>query len=510
MHRMVLFFGDLALISLSTILALFIRNDFDVSFERFRSLAPYLLGTFLISSIVLLILRTDRTIWRFSALRDYLVVALAGVLIAGGATALGFAVNRLEGIPRSLPILQGLLIVAMLVGVRLLVRLRHAYRKRPAQFVPKDGNMTHVLVVGVSHLAELYLRSVSELARETIKVEGLIAPAGRHKGRLVHRYPVLGTLEDLGDVLKALEVHGIQIDRIVVALPFESCSDDTRKILLDLERGSSIRVDFLAQHLGFRQRGMSRDLEGASSLRAGARRNDAAFSVSPEELIRLARRPFWRVKRALDFCAAALLIVALAPITLLVGLLVALDVGLPLVFWQQRPGLQGKPFRLYKFRTMAGAHDRSGQRIPDDARLSKIGAFLRRTRLDELPQLFNILLGHMSFVGPRPLLPVDQSPDHAARLLVRPGLTGWAQVNGGREVSISDKAALDVWYVRNASLVLDLKIAMRTVPMVLHGECTNVDAIRKAWSDLRQADLSGVLSPSVDYEVERVGRRSAA
>jgi lipopolysaccharide/colanic/teichoic acid biosynthesis glycosyltransferase len=493
MHRLLLLLSDLLLIALATVLALFIRDDFQISHLRLGDLIPYLLATLLMSALVLTLLRTDRTIWRFSALRDYIFLVLASFLIVSGATALGFAFNRLEGIPRSVPILQGLLIAALLVSVRLLMRLRHAYRKRPAQFSSKEGANTHVLVVGVSHLAELYLRSVSELSRESIKVEGLIAPAGRHKGRLVHQYPVLGTVEDLADVLKALDVHGVQIDRIVIATPFETLSEDARTILLDLERGSGIRVEFLAEQLGFRQREKSRALGGASETRSDAQSSKAAFTVTPEECGHLARRPYWRMKRFLDVCTAAILIAVLSPITLIVGLLVALDVGLPLVFWQQRPGLQGRPFRLYKFRTMAGAHDRTGRRLRDDERLSKIGALLRRTRLDELPQLFNILLGHMSFVGPRPLLPVDQSADHAARLMVRPGLTGWAQVNGGREVSIIDKAVLDIWYLRNASLALDLKIAARTISMVLHGERTNMDAIRKAWSELRQAGLSATL-----------------
>src|SRR5262249_14993921 len=136
----------------------------------------------------------------------------------------------------------------------------------------------------------------------------------------------------------------------------------------------------------------------------------------------------WSLKRIVDVFAAAFLMITLAPVTVLVGLAVALDVGFPLVFWQQRPGLYGRPFTLFKFRTMAAPHDKQLRRVPDEQRLSALGRFLRRTRLDELPQLYNVLIGDMSLVGPRPLLPCDQSPDYAARLLVRPGITGWAQV----------------------------------------------------------------------------------
>jgi lipopolysaccharide/colanic/teichoic acid biosynthesis glycosyltransferase len=121
-------------------------------------------------------------------------------------------------------------------------------------------------------------------------------------------------------------------------------------------------------------------------------------------------------------------------------------------------------------------------RVPDDQRSSAVGQALRRTRLDELPQLFNVLIGNMSLIGPRPLLPCDQAPEYAARLSVRPGLTGWAQVNGGRIISTSDKLILDVWYVQNASFLLDLSIIFRTVKMVLFGERINTDAISQARS----------------------------
>ena len=161
-----------------------------------------------------------------------------------------------------------------------------------------------------------------------------------------------------------------------------------------------------------------------------------------------------------------------------------------MTFWQQRPGKNSRPFKLYKFRTMADAHDRQGRRIPDEQRSSAIGNFLRQTRFDEFPQLYNILIGEMSFVGPRPLLPVDQPEGDKTRLLIRPGLTGWAQVNGGRTLSVNDKTALDIWYVKNASLWLDFKILMRTALFVLRGERTTAASTREArapaWLFLRR------------------------
>jgi lipopolysaccharide/colanic/teichoic acid biosynthesis glycosyltransferase len=208
--------------------------------------------------------------------------------------------------------------------------------------------------------------------------------------------------------------------------------------------------------------------------------------------------PYHRVKRAMDLVASAVLVMMLAPLFLLVGLLVAADVGLPVIFWQQRPGFRGRPFKLYKFRTMADAHRSDGQWKSDSERVSAFGNFLRQSRLDELPQLLNILKGDMSFVGPRPLLQIDQPIDSRTRLLVRPGLTGWAQIKGGRQISPADKAALDVWYVRNMSLALDLAILLGTVPILIFGERVAETAIVQAWRDI---PLAGVPHRMIQQEI---------
>lgn len=186
----------------------------------------------------------------------------------------------------------------------------------------------------------------------------------------------------------------------------------------------------------------------------------------------------------IDVVVAGLLVAVLAPVALIVGVIVTLAAGPAPIFWQQRPGAGGQPFRLYKFRTMASAHDRQGRRRPDSERLSMAGRLIRRVRLDELPQFYNVLVGEMSFVGPRPLLPADQSDSFAARLAVRPGLTGWAQIKGGRELSASDKAALDIWYIAHASLWLDIKVLFGTLRMLVFGERTDHDAISRAWAHL--------------------------
>jgi lipopolysaccharide/colanic/teichoic acid biosynthesis glycosyltransferase len=144
---------------------------------------------------------------------------------------------------------------------------------------------------------------------------------------------------------------------------------------------------------------------------------------------------------------------------------------------------------------MGPAHDAQGNRIPDEHRVSRIGRFLRRTKFDELPQLYNILIGEMSVVCPRPLLPTDQPENNTLRLSVRPGLTGFAQVHGGREISAKDKNALDIWYINNASLWLDFVIIIRTFVVLVRGERVNHHALRAALEGLEHRMGEGNAAP---------------
>jgi len=179
-----------------------------------------------------------------------------------------------------------------------------------------------------------------------------------------------------------------------------------------------------------------------------------------------------RIKRAFDFVMAAILLITLSPLMVGVWLAIRWASGHPL-FRQMRPGLRGKPFTVFKFRTMTEERDCAGQLLPDQWRLTRFGRFLRATSLDELPQLWNVVRGDMSLVGPRPLLteylPL-YTPEQARRHEVRPGITGWAQVNGRNDVSWEDRLAMDVWYVENCSLRLDLYILWRTIAKTLRRE----------------------------------------
>lgn len=175
------------------------------------------------------------------------------------------------------------------------------------------------------------------------------------------------------------------------------------------------------------------------------------------------------MKRLVDILVSFFGIILLTPIFLLVAFLIRKNLGSPVIFSQIRPGIDGKPFKMYKFRSMKNAIDTSGNPLPDAERLTPFGQKLRSTSLDELPELWNVLKGDMSLVGPRPLL-MEYLPlynkEQYRRHEMRPGITGWAQINGRNAISWEDKFKLDVWYVDNQSLKLDLKILLLTIKKV--------------------------------------------
>lgn len=496
MRQFILLGVDVVLILLATSLGFALRENFEIAQVQLEAFLPYLCATALVAVVFFAAAGVNKCIWRFSSTHDYLRVSVVIAGISVGAVATSFAYNRLEGVARSLPVLQAIMGIMILVGARVIHRLRHMarQRKRAAKALlhqPAKAYQLNILVVGVSRLTETYIQALNELGSGRVNVAGIIGSTSPQVGRLVASHPVLGVARDIENVLARLEVHGVVIDRIVVAMPLEQLASEILEPLLLAEQSRSIPLQFLTEAL---------DLDSGSpgGIPHSLPQPLQSADIEHAKLEAHSRRYFWKVKRGVDAFAALALLVTLSPVFIVIALLVATTIGFPVVFWQRRPGLRGKPFHLYKFRTMGAAHTLDGERLPDAKRVSRVGNFMRRTRLDELPQLLNIFRGDMSFIGPRPLLLQDQPKASAARLLVRPGLTGWAQVVGGRDISPEDKAALDVWYVRNASLLLELQIAARTVPIVLFGERISQALIERARRELTEPGIKGAPAATLE------------
>lgn len=184
------------------------------------------------------------------------------------------------------------------------------------------------------------------------------------------------------------------------------------------------------------------------------------------------------IKPFFDFLVSLVVIICISPILIVVTILLALANNGKPFFFQKRPGKSGKIFKIVKFKTMTDETDAEGKLLPDSDRLTKIGAFVRKTSMDEIPQLFNVLAGHMSIIGPRPLLPQYleiYTPEQMKRHLVKPGITGWAQINGRNAISWIQKFEYDIWYVKHQSFLLDLKIIFMTIKKVLISEGINTE-----------------------------------
>jgi len=270
-------------------------------------------------------------------------------------------------------------------------------------------------------------------------------------GRAISGVQVLGAPHELDAVISEFAIHGVNTDRVVIAGEVDFLSP---AVLHEIERvckKRQIELCFLPRMIGVTEYNPSK-VAALEPVHA-----KPAFTLPA----------FFRLKRWIDVLGSLTLIVLFLPLLLIAGLLVLLDVGPPIFFWQERLGWKGRSFLIYKFRTLRAPFDTAGSPTLDGRQPSAIGRFLRVTRIDELPQLLNVLLGDMSLIGPRPLLPQDQPSNTAVRLSVRPGMSGWAQVNGAKLVTKEEKEKLDEWYVRNASLWVDLRIIMLTLSVML-------------------------------------------
>lgn len=367
-----------------------------------------------------------------------------------------FSVTRLEGIPRAAIVIHALLLGAGLGAARVLVRLKN---RRIQVVSPDNYSSEHVIVVGSNQFSSLYIKLLKTCFPGERRVIGILDNEPKMLGRMVEGVKVIGTTQYLGNLIDEYSVHGVRVGKVVIGGGPNLFSNDVMTQIRNACTRRQIKFEFVA------------DLVGLTEVSPGcwATRGSALAEKIEKTSENLIPSKYFYYKPIFESFVAFVLLVVLIPTVLIVSLMVLLDTGPPVLFWQQRIGRNGRNFLLYKFRTLRPPFDNQGREIPSDQRLSWIGDLLRDSALDELPQLLNVLVGEMSLIGPRPLLPEDQPANSSSRLLVRPGITGWAQVNGGKWLTAEEKLDLDKWYVQKASLWVDLIITWRTFKFIAFG-----------------------------------------
>ena len=377
---------DVVLIAAATVLALVLRSNFDVSAEQVGAFLPYLTVTTLTSAVVIYCSGMDRQIWRFTMLPDYLRLANLCIAIVVCTLVAVFAYNRMDGVARALPIIQIILMSVALISARVLYRVHRARRtgrNRVDAVAPVSGESC-VLIVGLNPVTELFVNCARLYASKRIAICGIVSERpSATAGRAAFGLPVLGEIAKLSEVLSTLEVHGTNVLRLVVTADLDLLSPSQRLCITALERRGDIAVEYFAEQLDFVERRRPTDTALIVPFKLA---DTASFdAASLDGVTAASRRLFWPMKRGFDAAVAALILTLLAAPLLIVGLLALVAIGAPVLFWQYRPGLYGLRFKVYKFRTMLGAHDKAGVRIPDGERRSGLGSIMRVIRVDELP-----------------------------------------------------------------------------------------------------------------------------
>jgi lipopolysaccharide/colanic/teichoic acid biosynthesis glycosyltransferase len=442
-------FVDNAWAFVSPPVALYLSGRYVLDFgEGYQTAALYCFTSFAFSAIAFLIFRVQDGMARYFSVYDALGVCKA-VIATELMTCLAlFNLTRLEGIPRSTLIIHSLIFGAGLIAVRTLVRILTEERAdiHVGKFDPE-----HIIMIGSTRLSSLYIKLLQACAPNQRRVVAVLDGRREVVGRTIEGVQIIGAPHDLDTVIHEYSIHGIQIGRVIVGGESNILSEVEMKEVCRTCEQRQILLNFVPELVGLR------DLKD--------RRED----ITPQEKYSkpIVLSAYFQWKRLIDFCVASIIIIVFIPLLVSVGLVALFNVGSPVLFWQRRVGFCGRSFLLYKFRTLRAPFDWRGDPTLPDERLSRIGRLLRETSLDELPQLLNVWVGDMSLIGPRPLLPEDQPEGTSVRLMVRPGITGWAQVNGGKLLTPEQKDKLDEWYILNASIWLDLRIILRTLQMLV-------------------------------------------
>jgi len=455
----------------SPVLALYLRDPDIVFRADWNVLGYYWLFSSGFALVAFVALRLQDSMTRYFSVREVLDIAEAALFTELMTFVFLFTLTRLDGIPRSMPLTHGLLLATGLIAARMVVRVVLSEDK---QALDCHSHRERVILIGANRFASSFIQLLKAYKPGHEPVIAVLDEDATMTGRAISGVQVLGTPHELDAIINEFAIHGVVTDRVVIAGDADFMSPAVLQEIRRVCKQRQVDLSFLPRMIGVTEQKVT---------------NVAAISqpVRPS----FALPSFFWLKRWIDVVGSLILIVLLFPILMIAGVLVLLEVGRPILFWQARMGWKGRSFLIYKFRTLRAPFDSAGNPTLEGRRPLAIGRFLRATRFDELPQLLNVLLGDMSLIGPRPLLPEDQPSNTSLRLSVRPGISGWAQVNGAKLVTKEEKEKLDEWYVRNASLRVDLQIIMMTFKVILKGRVSSEEIL---------ADAEQVLSGSVGLE----------
>jgi len=459
-------------------LAIWLRNDF-FDAEKIAGTQVYVALSFLTSVLFFVLFSMQRELRQYTSLSDIIRVTVAVSVSVIVTTFVVFVINRHIGVARSVPLIHFLILLFFLLLSRAVMRTVHKGKMNADQGFSSgtQAPQEYVLVVGVNMLAEFYTTAVRKLLDDAVEIVGIVSNDVSSHGKRLGSHPVLGHVKYIPHFLQEYSVRGIKVTKVVVCLKADELSLESRNVLRRLEQNGRIKVEYIDDMLGLVKKP---DVHEAQLTFQEILPNPR--HAEPELAINLPA--YHAVKRWIDLAIVLPMLILSSPIMLALAVINRIGIGNPVLFWQKRPGRGGVKFKVYKFRTMLTPYDEIGARIPDEERQTGLTRFVRRSRLDELPQLYNILSGDMSLIGPRPLLPKDQPKGAKARLMIPPGVTGWAQVNGGEALNRNEKLAMDVWYVQHAGVWLDLKIILATLRVILKGDHRDDEAVLEATAEL--------------------------
>jgi lipopolysaccharide/colanic/teichoic acid biosynthesis glycosyltransferase len=378
-----------------------------------------------VSILFFILFRLAHGLPRYFSFHDAIEIAKGSACAVAATTVLSFTFTRLEAIPRSTSAIYFLVLVAALIAGRLVRRITIRRREIGSVFDIRHDEERNVIIVGAGHLAWFYIRLLDTFAIYNRRVVAILDDDESLRGGSVFGHVILGGTAEAATVLDDFAQHGIKISAFVICEPNKERAVKLSNRLESLCLDRELQFELLAEKLGVLKGASEEELRDCPTL----------APIFPNI-------NYFRIKRAIEATIATFALLILLPLLILVGLLVLIRMGSPVLFWQRRIGRNGRTIWIYKFKTMYNTIGRTGRLLAERERTSSVGQFLRATRLDELPQLYNVINGDMGLIGPRPLLLADQPVEPTFRLFVAPGITGWAQIHGGKLVSGRGKERL--------------------------------------------------------------------